>query len=173
MGAQHQLIPSHHQSHSSPIPTNPISTQTRDTCSGSGTQSGRRNPCRHWRAAFRCCWSFSAVRSATSIPASWSSSSSGLLRAGAGDGLRHRPGEGRAHARGRLQRPRRLERGLHAEPLRAHEPRARHRARPGAIEHVAYYNERLDRIEIYARFEREEVIELPSSGAASGSRAAR
>ena len=35
-----------------------------------------------------------------------------------------------AHARGRLQRRRRRERRVHAQPLRAHEPRARHHARP-------------------------------------------
>src|SRR5581483_9918767 len=34
----------------------------------------------------------------------------------------------------------------------------------GAIEHVAYYNGRLDRIEIYARFTREAVIALPDLG---------
>jgi iron(II)-dependent oxidoreductase len=33
-----------------------------------------------------------------------------------------------------------------------------------AIEHVAYYNGRLDRIEIYARFTREQTIELPELG---------
>src|SRR5262249_35540067 len=34
----------------------------------------------------------------------------------------------------------------------------------GAIEHVAYYNGRLDRIEIYARFAREQLISLPELG---------
>jgi iron(II)-dependent oxidoreductase len=34
----------------------------------------------------------------------------------------------------------------------------------GAIEHVAYYNGRLDRIEIYARFLREQTIALPQMG---------
>ncbi len=33
-----------------------------------------------------------------------------------------------------------------------------------AIEHVAYYNGQLDRIEIFARFRREQVIELPDLG---------
>jgi iron(II)-dependent oxidoreductase len=33
-----------------------------------------------------------------------------------------------------------------------------------AIEHVAYYNERLDRIEIFARFTREAIVELPRLG---------
>jgi iron(II)-dependent oxidoreductase len=34
----------------------------------------------------------------------------------------------------------------------------------GAIEHVAYYNGRLDRIEIFARFRREATVELPGLG---------
>jgi iron(II)-dependent oxidoreductase len=34
----------------------------------------------------------------------------------------------------------------------------------GAIEHVAYYDQQLDRIEIFARFTREQVIELPELG---------
>ena len=43
---------------------------------------------------------------------------------------RPRPGEGAAHARGGLRRRRRGERRVHAQPLRAHEPRARHTPRP-------------------------------------------
>jgi gamma-glutamyl hercynylcysteine S-oxide synthase len=34
----------------------------------------------------------------------------------------------------------------------------------GAIEHVAYYNDRLDRIEIFARFAREQAIEVRDAG---------
>ena len=34
----------------------------------------------------------------------------------------------------------------------------------GAIEHVAYYNQTLDRIEIFARFTREAVVALPGLG---------
>src|SRR5262249_50221120 len=42
-----------------------------------------------------------------------------------------------------------------------------------AIEHVAYYDDALDRIAIFARFAREQVIALPELGRRSGSRAAR